>query len=175
MIFVPGRKPHRETLHWIAGSDAVLLAAAGGEGADLQIPNKLYEYLALKRPIVALCSRNNPIRDILDEAGAICTYADAWDVSEISRALAHAPSLEHSDPTGAWSGVGRFDRRRRAGELAAVFHRLAKAEARPPLVVDRRVGWANAAVTASMARVIPRPGGEHGEIALSATARRTCV
>jgi hypothetical protein len=126
MIYVPGRKSHRETLNWLAGSDAVLLAAAGGAGADLQIPNKLYEYLALKRPIVALCSRDNPIRDILDEAGALCTFADARDVSAISFALAQAPSLESGNTMGAWSGVGRFNRSRRAVELVTLFDRLVK-------------------------------------------------
>jgi len=124
MVVVEGRKPHAETMNRLAGGDALLLAAASGDGAALQIPNKLFEYLALKRPILALCSPDNPLIHILREAAAPFVTCQLDDPTAIAEALLELPRLSREIPGDAWSGVEQFERSHRARQLAAVLDRV---------------------------------------------------
>ncbi|MCH8146400.1 MAG: glycosyltransferase family 4 protein [Planctomycetes bacterium] len=86
-------KPHREALSLLAGSDAVLLMGSSGPGSDLQIPNKLFEYLALRRPILAVVAPANPSVEVLDTAQADAIVCDPQQPDSLTNALAR---LMHS-------------------------------------------------------------------------------
>ncbi len=62
-----------------AESDYLLLLDVLGEGAGLQVPAKLFEYLTIGRPILALTSRGSSVERILARAGIpyACLYPDA--------------------------------------------------------------------------------------------------
>lgn len=135
LTVVPGRKPHGDTLNWIAGSNAVMLAAAVGDGAELQIPNKLFEYMALKRPILALSSPRNPLAVILQEAGAVAEFADPQNVLMVAESIRRLMIAGESVGPAAWSGVARFERSRRARQLAGIFDRLAGTDGRLPVLL----------------------------------------
>ncbi|SMP44191.1 Glycosyltransferase involved in cell wall bisynthesis [Neorhodopirellula lusitana] len=47
--------PHEEALQLAADADALLLLLSGDEGAERVVPAKLFEYLALKLPVLAIC------------------------------------------------------------------------------------------------------------------------
>jgi len=64
-VIVLGLRTHAEALARMAGSDALLLAGADGPGSDLQVPNKLFEYVAIGKPILATAAANSPIITIL--------------------------------------------------------------------------------------------------------------
>ncbi len=130
MVRVLGKKCHKEALSYVAGADALVLAGAAGDGADLQIPNKLFEYLAVRRPVVATFSQGSPARAILDEAHADAIVCDPDDEAAIADAIRRYATRSSSEANGLWSGVSRFDRSRRAAELLGVFERAI--EARKP-------------------------------------------
>ena len=146
VVRVLGPKSHAESLAYMAGSDALMLAASDGPGGELQVPNKLFEYLAIKRPIIATCAHGNPTADILADAEAqaiVCEPGDERALADAIAGLARGvenvetpkrqnPGLDVSafrrfDFSGtSWSGVHRFDRSHRAAELANVFEELVK-------------------------------------------------
>lgn len=119
-----GRLPHEETLARIAGADAAALIAANGPGSDLQIPAKLFEYLALRRPMLTLASPLNPILDILDRSKAVYTSAEPDDVAGIADAIERLVYGHEKTGDEAWSGVQAFEREHRARELVEVFERV---------------------------------------------------
>ncbi len=127
-VHVSGSKSHREALSHMAGSDVLLLAGSSGVGSDLQVPNKLFEYLAVRRPIIAAVSANSPVVGILREAGAEASVCDPEDALGIAEAIENLSESHSPDPAQAWDGVSRFDRANRARELAAIFQHVSQSK-----------------------------------------------
>ncbi|MGB0715533.1 MAG: glycosyltransferase, partial [Phycisphaerae bacterium] len=122
-VDILGNMNHNAALCHLAGSDAVMLAGATGPGADLQVPNKLFEYLALKRPILAGLAATNPARQILTEASARAECCDPDDPKQIAEAMQRI--LRQPGTEGQFRNADRFGRRFRALELLSIFHRVA--------------------------------------------------
>ena len=127
-VHVLGPKSHRETLAYMAGSDALMLAGSSGPGGELQVPNKLYEYLAMRRPIIAAVPASSPVVDILDQAHAEALVCAPDDSAALADAIVHLAAQRHVDVVAPWSGVARFDRTHRAKELAEVFRNASRPE-----------------------------------------------
>jgi len=125
-VRILGPKSHREALSILAGADAVMLAGAAGSGAELQIPNKLYEYLALRRPILTLAAANSPVRTILRDAAANAVVCEPGDEAALSGAIIRLATGRHVAPANTWSGVSLFDRRHSADQLHELFVRLTR-------------------------------------------------
>ena len=140
-VDVLGPHPHTESLARMAGSDAVVLVGSTGPGSDLQVPGKLFEYLALRRPIVATCPTGSPIAGILHEARAHAVVVEPNDLDALADAIVRVADGSHAAPLDAWSGVDRFARARRASELADIFDRLSgEARLRPELGTGKERG-----------------------------------
>ncbi len=72
----PETVPQAEARSIAAGSDALLLIQPH---TSVQVPGKLFEYLQLGRPILALVTRESPSERILEKSGIPfrCVYADS--------------------------------------------------------------------------------------------------
>ncbi|RME38879.1 MAG: hypothetical protein D6788_06535 [Planctomycetota bacterium] len=98
LVHVLDAVPHGRALSLMAGSDALALAAAAGPGGHLQVPNKLFEYLMLKRPILAVCTQDSPIRAILEQAGAVARVCEPDGPQALAEAMRSL--LDHVSPSG---------------------------------------------------------------------------
>ncbi len=124
VVDVIGTKSHSESLRYMAGADGLALIGSTGASTNLQIPNKLFEYLAMRKPVLALTSDNHPAIDILRRAKVTFASSRPDDVHGITTALdslMHVSS-EHNDEAKA--AIGQFDRKHRAQELADLFNQL---------------------------------------------------
>ncbi|AMV39242.1 putative glycosyl transferase [Planctomyces sp. SH-PL62] len=86
-VVVQGAIPHLRALEELRGSDIQLLVGIGGEGSDLQVPAKLYEYLGVDRPILALAPQNSAIADVMSEGGILGAICDPEDAEQIAAAI----------------------------------------------------------------------------------------
>ncbi|CAN0588191.1 unnamed protein product, partial [Laminaria digitata] len=68
LVHEAGYLPQGEALAHVARSHAVLLVLPDAEGRSGWVPQKLYIYLRLQRPIIAICPPGEA-RDILEAAG----------------------------------------------------------------------------------------------------------
>jgi len=135
-VCVLGRMGHREAWCHMYGSDALALAGASGPASELQIPNKLFEYLALRRPILAAVDRANPAVAILHAAGAVAEVCAPDDAGAMAAAMEKLTQVDRVARRDRWQGVEAFERGRRASELIALFEGLTD-----PLVRrGRRIG-----------------------------------
>lgn len=128
-VHVLGRLPRAQTLSYLAGSQALLLAGAPGSDGELQVPGKLFEYLALRKPILAGVAASGAAADILRDCDSVARICTPDDPHELANAmLTMIGECTHDCRTGhapgTWSGLEQFDRARRAWELAALFERL---------------------------------------------------
>lgn len=132
LVRVIGPLLHVQTLQRLAGADALLLAGSDGPGADLQVPAKLFEYLALRRPVIAAIPRENPAVDILHSAKVPLMMCQPTDTSQLANAMAKAATTGFPLCADPWSGVDQFDRKHRAAQLLAIFERLTNNAAATP-------------------------------------------
>lgn len=156
-VDILGPRPHGEALSLMAGTDALVLVGGAGHGGGLQIPNKLYEYLALRRPILALLPNDNPARDVLEVAHADALISEPNDEAGIVRALTRLADPLRSIPEGAWSGVPQFDRSRRAKELLEIFDRLTSHRSAKAYSANQRPCKTNGFVVRSRPMVVSGP------------------
>jgi glycosyltransferase involved in cell wall biosynthesis len=126
-----GQLDHDATLQAMRGADALLLVANTTPGAEATVPGKLFEYLAVGRPIVAVAPPESSTADLLGQTGG-GWLAPSGDPAAIACSLDQAFRAHQTgrqtppDP----AQVARFDRRLLAGDLAAIFNQVLAKPAR---------------------------------------------
>jgi glycosyltransferase involved in cell wall biosynthesis len=110
--FMP-RVPRRESLQAMVDASALLLLQPGH---DVAVPAKLYEYLAARRPILAICSGETA--EVVSRSGiALCARAD--DGSAVLQALLGVIRMAEQPLHPAPLQV--YDGRVRARQLASLI------------------------------------------------------
>ncbi|HTD76721.1 MAG TPA: glycosyltransferase family 4 protein, partial [Chloroflexota bacterium] len=113
-----GQLDHASTIEGMRSADALLLVANTTPGAEATVPGKLFEYLAMGRPVLAVAPPDSSTADVLQQTGG-GWLAPAGEPEAIASVLAQAfyDRSRGADPRQ----VARFDRRVLAGDLACVF------------------------------------------------------
>jgi glycosyltransferase involved in cell wall biosynthesis len=121
--------PYREALQDSANADGFLLFQAAC--CDHQIPAKVFEYLRLAKPILALTSHKGDTASLLRQTGG-ATIVDSADWQAISRALPEflnaAQTHAHSQPDR--SLVECYSRKAQAKALAHLLDEVIRPGAR---------------------------------------------
>lgn len=132
-VHVDPEVPHREVLRRLSTAAVLLLVGFSGPGAQYQMSGKIFEYLAVRRPILALAPPSSPIGDVLRE-----TRVRHWIVSpddaaglvtallDIGTAWRSGTLLAPEDPVG----LERYDRRQQARRLGYTLDRVLVAGSR---------------------------------------------
>jgi glycosyltransferase involved in cell wall biosynthesis len=92
-IRVTGRIPNNEVLRWVARSQICLFPFPSGPGLDETIPIKVFEYLAMKRPVIA--SNLPGIRHIIRHGvnGYLVKPSDSQKLASAIRQLYKNPQI----------------------------------------------------------------------------------
>jgi len=118
-----GQLPYAENIRRLSRTTVLLLIPS--QNAPLSLPGKIFEYLYLGRPILALCG-DNATRDFLEEL-QVGFLVDPHDVPGIKERLRELFALFREGRLASWPkvpGVERFSRKARAKELAQVLEGL---------------------------------------------------
>ncbi|HET6449332.1 MAG TPA: hypothetical protein VFG31_09510, partial [Conexibacter sp.] len=120
-VLPPG--PWAEAVQRIAAADAALVTQARGAGDATAVASKVYEYLALGRPVLALTD-GGATEALLRRLGADALCARLDDPDGIARALARLADgpLPAPLPTAA---LAPYDRGHIAAAMAALLDRVA--------------------------------------------------
>jgi hypothetical protein len=98
---------HAEAFESLQRADGLLLLGVSGERPEVQVPAKLFEYLAARRPMVVLAKSGGAIARTLAQADVRCSLADPDDPASVLAAL-----RAFAAPTGTadveTSGIGAF-------------------------------------------------------------------
>ena len=102
--FTPDTIPKEQSREVTSNSDYLLLLDVLGREGGLQIPAKLFEYISIGRPILALTLRESPVAQILQRSGTrhTCIYPDdkEHDIDTHVRTFLDTPS--DVMPASAW-------------------------------------------------------------------------
>lgn len=77
---------HREALALAKEWDALALALHSGiAGSDMVTPGRIYEYLYLKKPVLAMCTLNSDLATLINkcDAGEVIDYQDVQGILDI--------------------------------------------------------------------------------------------
>lgn len=119
VLQLAGFVPRGEALARLRAADAALLLLADGPDRDLFVGGKLFEYLGLNRQILAVAPRGDA-RFILEQLGwGIAVDPDAQGVADGLERVVSTPA-----PDRAADPEGRYERRRLAAQLGAVFDQV---------------------------------------------------
>ncbi|MBI5522086.1 MAG: glycosyltransferase family 4 protein [Desulfarculus sp.] len=106
-------EPHHQVIRRMAGADVLVLTLAGLPGLELMVPAKLFEYLAVRRPVLGILPRGAASQIVeATNAGAVVQPGQPSDLAGLLAGWLRDPPAPLAAPPGA------FDRRVLAGQLA---------------------------------------------------------
>ncbi|MGI9146225.1 MAG: glycosyltransferase family 4 protein [Chloroflexota bacterium] len=120
-----GQLDHTTTIQAMREADLLLLVANTTPGAEATVPAKLFEYLAVGRPVLAIAPPASSTADVLNQTGG-GWLARPGDPDAIAGVL-HNAFIRHQEGSPALpeaSQVARFDRRALTCELARVLNQI---------------------------------------------------
>src|SRR6185369_7354425 len=115
-LAIAGALPHAQALARQRASDVLLVLGPEHQDAEVQVPAKLYEYLAAGRPILSLSRAGGAIEETLRAAAVPFEQAEPDDPEAIAAALARvvrrraAPADVAPDGPGPGAEAFRSDR-----------------------------------------------------------------
>jgi len=128
-VHVSGQRDHASTIRAMRSADALLLVSNTTPGAEATVPGKLFEYLAVGRPVLAVAPPDSSTADVLESTGG-GRLAPAGDPAAIACVLQQAFRERSNPPLPSEVAVARFDRRLLAGDLACIFDQVVGGAAR---------------------------------------------
>lgn len=107
-VVVSAAVSHQQAFQSCRRASGLLLLGPSGSQPELQVPSKVYEYLAAGRPILALAKQDGAIASILRSAGGAYVLADPDDVPAIQAGLAEIDRLSRNPSDPERSGLEPF-------------------------------------------------------------------
>lgn len=120
--------PHVESLKWLMKSDVSLLIVDESKESDKIVPGKVYEYLGIGKPILALSPQGSAISELINDTQSGVSIPQQ-DVEGISKALLeYFERWEQRTPlaTPSITRIKRYERREAARQLAQLLDSLTK-------------------------------------------------
>lgn len=119
LIERPGPVRRSEAIQWIRRAEADLLFLTHGPDSPdfTDVPQKMYEYFAARRPIIAIGPTTSETADELRRSG-LATFAT--DPATLARCLEEVPRVTPNDDV-----IAQFDYARIAARFQAIFGALA--------------------------------------------------
>jgi glycosyltransferase involved in cell wall biosynthesis len=125
LVIVQGKVPHREALELMRGSDILVVAGFKGPGADLQVPAKLFEYLGVGQPVLALAPQDSAIADVVRRCGILGEVCDPENPEAIASAILRIVSRRNASPIDTAvkpnGSVKQYYRREQVGKVAQLL------------------------------------------------------
>lgn len=124
MEFIP-YLPHREALKRAGQFDALALAIDSRfEGSAEVTPGRIYEYLNLRKPILALCPPNGDLADLVrqNNAGEVVEFNDIQRIKQVL-----SDWVENRDSLAEryrFANAAQYSRQHQTGELMAFIEKL---------------------------------------------------
>jgi glycosyltransferase involved in cell wall biosynthesis len=123
---------HSEAVRLVQGADGLCLLLANAPDAARVMPAKLFEYMAARRPILAVVPPGE-VRDLLEghPAALVC---DPGDPPSIAEALRREIARHESGLEPEWGGFdpSRYSRISQTGQLAGLLHDVVDSWRRRP-------------------------------------------
>ncbi|MCX6140905.1 MAG: hypothetical protein NTX15_08785 [Candidatus Kapabacteria bacterium] len=125
-IEIVGYVPHEESIGFVMSSEASLLIVDDAKESAEIVPGKVYEYLGIGRPIIALAPRNSAIEALLIEtkAGLSASQSDVNGIAEILGMFFDRWKRGEQIMQPFAREIVKYERREAAHQLASMLNEL---------------------------------------------------
>lgn len=120
--------PHKIALQEASKAHALALTLEGNlNGSSMVTPGRIYEYLRLKRPILAMCNQKGDLADLVrnSNSGVVFHSEDVESIAHQLKLWIHAPEEMQRF---TYKGLDAFSRKNQAGELDAFISEILQAK-----------------------------------------------
>ena len=98
--------PKKEVIRYLKGADCLLLVGFYGKHQGLQLPGKIFDYIAVGKPIFAIAPGDTQIGSMFTDSSLNGEIADPRDIDQISQKFKILMSRRHQivepDPNYEW-------------------------------------------------------------------------
>jgi len=125
IVYTPGYLPHRQSLAYLLGADVLLFIIGNAPGSEAVLTGKIFEYLASRKPILAI-TPPGAAADLITQAqaGIVIHSNNYGDISDRLVELFHRWQSGELNIQPDNDLIYRFERRNLTGELAAILDGL---------------------------------------------------
>ena len=125
-IEIVGYVPHAESIGYVMKSEASLLIVDDAKESAEIVPGKVYEYLGVGRPIIALAPAGSAIEALLVEtsAGLSASQDNISGISEIIGMFFDRWIRGESITQPNVQEIAKYERRAAAHQLGSMLHEL---------------------------------------------------
>jgi glycosyltransferase involved in cell wall biosynthesis len=119
--------PHRTALEYMINSQALLLlVTVEGPRGERLLPGKLFEYLASRKPIIAIAPENGLAANIIksSNAGIVVTPRDVPQIKKVILDFYEQWKEGKSSTTGSVENITQYDRKVLTHRLAQIFDKI---------------------------------------------------
>jgi hypothetical protein len=124
-IHVEAEIPYQVSLRRQAEATVLLLVGFTGHGEETQMSGKIFEYLSVRRPILALAPAISPLGEVLRQSGVrhwIVQPNDEGAILKALRQIGEAWSRGELDGPQSSESLAAFDRREQTKQLVQVLN-----------------------------------------------------
>ncbi len=125
-IVTHGYVPHRKSIEFLLKSDALLLIVDESKESQEIVPGKVYEYIGVKKPIIAIAPQNSAIAKLLAEtnSGSVAHQSEIKAIAGIFHRLFTAWKEGNKTFNPNLTAVNNYERSQAAKKLAALLDRF---------------------------------------------------
>lgn len=118
--------PHKESVAYLLKSDALLLIVDDAKESNEIVPGKVYEYIGVCKPVIALAPKQSAIGDLLHEtkAGTVVSYGDVAACAETLRVMIGRWRKGEPLYSPDMNAIKSYERREAARKLASTLDAL---------------------------------------------------
>ena len=121
MVSLKDSVPHKEVSEVYAKSDVLLLFQTDSKEAHSQLPGKLFEYLAARKPVLALGAEESDVAEILrnTNAGKMMAYQDKAAIKAFI--IEEYQAWKRQESNWKFENIDQFSRRKLTQELSSIL------------------------------------------------------
>lgn len=125
-IEILGYMPHKESIAFLKTSEALLLVVDESKESEEIVPGKVYEYIGVRRPILAIAPQNGAIANLIrqTESGSVAHQTEIDRISEIFLEYLSAWKINNLFFKQNEELISQFERRNAAKKLAELLNEL---------------------------------------------------
>lgn len=122
-----GYSPHSESVKHLLNSDALLLIVDESKESEEIVPGKVYEYLGVGKPIIAIAPENSAISNLIKQAkaGEIAHQSEVEKIAKVFLNFYNAWESKKSVVFPNKELISSYERKNAAKKLASILDKIA--------------------------------------------------
>lgn len=119
--------PHNESLKQLMTSDALLLIVDESKESQEIVPGKVYEYIGMRKPIIAIAPKPSAIADLMEEtqSGRVAHQSEISKIANIVSDYFHFWQSKRSEfYSPNEDAVNKYERKNSAKQLSEILNSL---------------------------------------------------